>query len=1155
MAESSEPVGVDIPEEICDILDELLERIEVQTNKGDHNFEGADDEQLIRICTEVAVENSQPDKVPGVLGLLYGCLYDVYKSGAGNPILLKTAVACCRAALRLSPPVEDRIVHLYRHGDMLKDLIDFTPDQKYLDEAVDSARELLVISENWPYNGQTHQEQRDMHLVALHDYVAALDRRYSERNDAADLDRALQLGLEALNLAGDTFANRRAMLLNTVSQLYERRFEKARRAADVDEAIRMGQETISLIPPASSDRAIALSNLSRRFHIRYRYKDSVSDIDKAVETAREAVSLGQTKPSVRAVCLSSLSASLSSRYKRTRETDDINEAISTADEALRLQTNSNPTDKASSLNDLAAAYYCRYVVKEELSDVNEAIERARQAVALSPEGSAMKLDSLQILQLALSKMVSRTREKKDRDAAAQVVRKVLSSSRDGEKTTRAFGLIGLSWLLQHQYDDTGNKSDLDEAVEAAREAVGLTPQDDPFYAAAARSLAGRLIRRHEAADAEADLQSAVRCLRQARTLILEDDDDILSLLYDLAAALERTGKKDDRNEAIALFRDASRNPCGLPLNRIECARGAIATLINLGGEAGWAEARTLAEEALKLVPLLCRRYMSRQDQLWAMTQVSGLVAQAASLSIHAGDAKKAVQQLEFGRGLILGYSIDDDSDLSRLQRDNEDLARRYESLRLKVDEEQLEDYRTAALPETLTNEDTTGAPEQLIAEWRQQIARKLAKERRENLDKMETIVEEIRRVKGYERFLTPPDISELKSLAAEGPIVIVNFSEIRADAIIITLKEMKALKLDLKLEEAPLVIKEKFRAYRSISGRHGNNRDIALVDDDDLADDDPRSNQYSWLWRSCVKPVLDELEKMGFVSSASGQRPRVWWIGSGMASSLPFHAAGVDFSSTSSENTLGRIAPSYTPTIKALAHSRLRAFKSIGDPPRDNNDIGSVLLVTMPTTCGYKDLPGVDEERDAVKRACNGFFDVEELRLPTAEDVLRKLDQSSIVHFACHGASDPRNPYGSHLLLQKRGNKDGKMALDKLTVSAISKVTTASNRPRWIAFLSACSTAEIKATRLADEGLHLASAFQLCGFPHVIGALRPVNDKACTRIAEKFYDELTKCGTAGRRDAQGAAIIAVAFWRVVIQLRAESGDDSSLWAPFAHFGI
>jgi hypothetical protein len=1150
MAESSEPVGVDIPEEVYNILVEYLERIEVQTDKGDHNFEGADDEQLIRICKKFVVENPQPDKVLGVLHLLYGCLYDDYKRGAGDPILLKKAVAFCRAALRLSP-LKDRIVHLYHHGDMLKDLIDITPDQKYLDEAVDSARELLMmISENWPYNEQTDQEQRDMHLVALHDYVAALDRRYSERNDAADLDKALQLGLEALNLAGDAFANRRAMLLNTVSQLYERRFEKTRRAADVDEAIRMGQESISLIPPASSERAIALSNLSRRFHVRYRYKDSVSDIDKAVETAREAVSLGQTKPSVRAVCLSSLSASLSSRYKRTRETDDINEAISRADESWRLQTNSTPTDKASSLNDLAAAYYCRYVVKEELSDVNEAIEWARQAVALSPEGSAMKLDSLQILQLALSKMVSRTGEKKDRDAAAQVVQKVLSSSRDEEELTKAFGLMGSSWLLQHQYDDTGNKSDLDKAIEAAREAVRLTPQDDPFYAAAARSLAGRLIRRHETTDAEADLQSAIQCLKQARTLILEDDSDILSLFYDLATALERTGKKDDRNKAIDLFRKASRNPCGLPLNRIECARGAIATLVNLGGEAGWAEARTLAEEALKLVPLLCRRYMSHQDQLWAMTQVSGLVAQAASLSIHAGDAKKAVQQLEFGRGLILGYSIDDDSDLSGLQRDNEDLARRYDCLRLKIDEELLEDYRTAALPETLTNEDTTGAPEQLIAEARQQIARKLAKERRENLDKMETIVEEIRRVKGYEQFLMPPDISELKSLAAEGPIVIVNFSEIRADAIIITIKEMKALELDLKLEEAPFLIKEKFRAYRSISGRHGNSRDIALVHNNDRP-----SNQYSWLWGSCVKPVLDELEQMGFVSSASGQRPRVWWIGSGMASSLPFHAAGVDFRSTSSENTLGRISPSYTPTIKALAHSRLRAFKSIGDPPRDNDNIGSVLLVTMPTTCGYNDLPGVDKERDAIKRACNGFFDVEELRLPTAEDVLRKLDQSSIVHFACHGASDPRNPYGSHLLLQKRGNKDGKMALDKLTVSAISKVTTARNRSRWIAFLSACSTAEIKATRLADEGLHLASAFQLCGFSHVIGALWPVNDKACARIAEKFYDELTKCGTAGRRDAQGAAIIAVAFWQVVIQLRAESGDDSSLWAPFVHFGI
>jgi CHAT domain-containing protein len=40
-----------------------------------------------------------------------------------------------------------------------------------------------------------------------------------------------------------------------------------------------------------------------------------------------------------------------------------------------------------------------------------------------------------------------------------------------------------------------------------------------------------------------------------------------------------------------------------------------------------------------------------------------------------------------------------------------------------------------------------------------------------------------------------------------------------------------------------------------------------------------------------------------------------------------------------------------------------------------------------------------------------------------------------------------------------------------------------------LAYLSACSTAENKIDQLADEVIHLASAFQVAGFRHVAGAM------------------------------------------------------------------
>jgi len=60
-----------------------------------------------------------------------------------------------------------------------------------------------------------------------------------------------------------------------------------------------------------------------------------------------------------------------------------------------------------------------------------------------------------------------------------------------------------------------------------------------------------------------------------------------------------------------------------------------------------------------------------------------------------------------------------------------------------------------------------------------------------------------------------------------------------------------------------------------------------------------------------------------------------------------------------------------------------------------------------------------------------------------------------------------------YLLPQKEdGNKK---SIDKSTVSAL---LDASIQPHaWISYLSACSTAEVKTQKLADESLHLTSAF------------------------------------------------------------------------------
>lgn len=94
-----------------------------------------------------------------------------------------------------------------------------------------------------------------------------------------------------------------------------------------------------------------------------------------------------------------------------------------------------------------------------------------------------------------------------------------------------------------------------------------------------------------------------------------------------------------------------------------------------------------------------------------------------------------------------------------------------------------------------------------------------------------------------------------------------------------------------------------------------------------------------------------------------------------------------------------------------------------------------------------------------------------------------------------------------------------------------------------LAFLSACSTAR-PGRRLTDEAIHLASAFQLAGYRHVIGTLWPVNDAAAITIANDIYTAVT----TETDDIVGAVHAATR------KLRNQWADTPSVWASHIHVG-
>ena len=194
-----------------------------------------------------------------------------------------------------------------------------------------------------------------------------------------------------------------------------------------------------------------------------------------------------------------------------------------------------------------------------------------------------------------------------------------------------------------------------------------------------------------------------------------------------------------------------------------------------------------------------------------------------------------------------------------------------------------------------------------------------------------------------------------------------------------------------------------------------------------------------------------------------------------------------------------------------------------------------MLLVTMPTTPGENDLSSVTTEANGIKDRFRNLNKVETLDRPSAKRVLQVLSDYDIVHFACHGVSSP-NPADSHLLLLKELAEE----VDKLSVKDIAalKLPAAS-----LDYLSACSTAACTSLDLIDEVTHIASAFQIAGFRHVVGTLWPSYDEACQQMAVSFYAALS----------QGDDV-AVSYRTAIMELMKQKPLNPLHWAPFIHFG-
>jgi tetratricopeptide (TPR) repeat protein len=964
-----------------------------------------------------------------------------------------------------------------------------------LDEAIEDGRQAVgMISEDNP-GGRTR---------ALMNLGEALLARYERSGSLPDLDEAVQAERAAVTCVPEA-SPARAGCLSGLSNVLRTRFQRSGSLADADQAVEAALQAVAISSKDDPNRAGYLSNLGTARRCRFERSGSLADLDQAVEACQEAVATARRDDPLQVAYLSNLCNVLRARYWRSGSLADLDQAIAAARQAVTVIPEGHD-NRAVPLVNLAGALFSRYERSGSLADLDQAIEAGRQAAGAMLEGRPGRAGCLLDLGVALLSRYERSGSLADLDQAIEADRLALAATPEDDSSGRARCLSAIGDALLNRYWQSGDPRDIAEAIDLERQAVAAIPDGHPRQAAYLSNLGSALRVRYQRSPESADLDEAIEASRRAADGIPEDDPARATCLLGLGIALATryagSGAAGDLDEAI----QASRQAAGMQIAPPSLRTRAAVTGARLSASATrWEDATDGFRTAIGLLGFVAPRSLARRDQEHALESLVGLANDAAACCIRAGLPDLAVELLEQGRGILLGQALDTRTDLTALAEEHQALADQFTALRDALDQAN----HPGSRPSTLSEQ--TAIAGSASAGWVE------AERQRATAVAFEQVITEIREQPGFAGFLRPLHVRDLRAAAAGGPVVIVTVSEFGSYALILTGEKV--------LEPVPLGEVTPARVANQVSM-------LLRTVSDPLAWVSPAAelaDLLGWLWDAIASPVMDRIGLTG--PPPPGQPwPRLWWCLPGLLSFLPVHAAGRHSPPDHTRQALiDRAISSYIPTLRALVHAR--AARRAPDS-RAAGDL--TVVVAMPHTPGAADLPGAQEEAEAIRKHTG--TDVLTLTGSQAihDTVIQVLPAARRVHFACHGTTSLASPSDSSLLLADH---------QQLTVTDVARLRL---HDADLAYLSACSTAQ-PGTRLADEAIHLASAFQLAGYRHVIGTLWPVDDGTAVLLADDIYGAIAGTWTS--------ANAALALHTAIRALRDQHADKPIAWASHIHIGI
>ncbi len=917
----------------------------------------------------------------------------------------------------------------------------------------------------------------------LHRLGAALSR-YDRTGDPDVLEQALDEGRRLMDGMPEGHPSR-PEAGGRVGALLLRRFEREGRPDDLDTAI--GHLRSAAYGPGANLRQL---------------REVLGMPDAGPAELRRAggdgaAALLQAEPE-RGPELSALAAACVRRFERDGARADLDEAVAAAQRAVEAGGGGDRAAHCARLATLGTTLALRHRAVGDAADLERSIGLGREVVEVA--GRMAGASAARVLHSALPNLSNRLRERyllhagpADLDEAVELGRRAVAmdpgpdhQEPDAAGGHRPAGVgpdpagtarTNLALALWDRARLRGDAGDLDAAVAHARAAADALPPDSPRTARALAALAGMLADRSALRAAGAGLPGPGGA--------------------DAADAAER-----DAVRALEAYADAARCPTSPPQARLDAALagGRFAADRAAAGLAGWERAADFHAEAVGLLPAAAWRGLGRGDRERLLAPRSHAATDAAACALACGRPEQAVELLDQGRSVLWGQALDARTDLAELARAHPEAAGRLAELRTALEQDPL-----------------PLAPFGRVAEDGDRRRRAAARE-------WDALVADIRTRPGFGYFMLPMPFAELSQAAAGGPLVLVNVSRLRCDALVVTPGRVRVVPLPALDAQDAQARTERYLAAVERLGRPGAS--AGPVQQTVL-------DTLEWLWDAVAAPVLDAPE------ARARQGRRLWWCATGPLALLPVHAAGYHDPDDDrpGDAVVERVVSSYIPTLRALGRAR-----AAGTAGGGTGRLLAAAVSERPSYApGLEPLQGVRAEAEALRARFPGRHTVLRDAEATRARVLELLPAHGCVHFACHGGQDLADPGRGALYLY-----DG-----PLTVADLARLDLPAAE---LAVLSACQTA-VGGAELPNEAIHLAGALLLGNFRQVVSTLWTVGDTTARRVADALYGSLAAAGPDGEPAASpDLARTPYALHAAVARIRAEDPYRPLAWASYVHFG-